>query len=171
MSAIIPASGFLYSPGGDITRVALGRAINKSGEIKDHIERTNFLYSAMNRRAILAKCWIPALRTGTTSATNLPDTSANLATTRTATDIVTFGANITVAVSAFNASSGAAVGATVTLVHTSATNTEQTTSLSALTVSDLLFRVTVSKTDASISYGYLESIRILEKALLVGALP
>lgn len=171
MGAILPANGFLYSPGGDLQRIALGRVIEQSGEIGDHVERVNTLYSAANRRALYSRFWIPALRYGVSSAADMPDVYAVSSVDRDELAIVTYGRNIVVKVSVFNAATSALLGSAQTLTHTGATLTEQTATYTGITVQQVLIRVNLAEDNSAVADGNLHSLRVLEIATTAADLP
>lgn len=171
MPAIIPTNGFLFSPGGDLQRIALGRTIDKADEIGDHVERSNALYSIANRRALYSKVWIPTLERGVVAAVNLPDVFARSSADRDELAIVSYGLNIVVVVSVFNASTSALLGSAQTLTHSGATLTEQTATYTGITVQDVLIRVNVAQDNASLAAGELSSFRALEIATTAADLP
>ena len=160
MAATIPAR-FLLKQGADLTRIALGRTIDKSGEVGDWIERTNYLYSVSNRRAIFGRVWLPLLTTTSASPIALPDYTARVSKTRTTLAVVTVGI--------YNASSGAVLGSAVTLTHPAGSYTQQApATYTGVTVQDVLVRVSVNRNASTAS---LSSVRVLELAVAAADLP
>ena len=168
MAATIPAR-FLLKQGADLTRIALGRTIDKSGEVGDWIERTNYLYSVSNRRAIFGRVWLPLLTTTSASPIALPDYTARVSKTRTTLAVVSYAQDAVVTVGIYNAASGALLGSAVTLTHPAGSYTQQApATYTGVTVQDVLVRVSVNRNASTAS---LSSVRILELAVAAADLP
>jgi len=167
MAATIPAR-FLLKQGADLTRIALGRTIDKSGEVGDWIERTNYLYSVSNRRAIFGRVWLPLLTTTSASPIALPDYTARVSKTRTTLVVVSYAQDAVVTVGIYNASSGALIGSAVTLTHAAGSYTQLKINYTGVTVQGVLVRVSVNRNATTAS---LSSVRILELAIAAVDLP
>jgi len=166
MASVVPGR-YLYSPSSDAARIAVAAIIDKGDEVGDEVERVNFLYATAGRRALLSRVYLPAVYTTSATAIALPDYYARLATTRDEAHVITHASDAVITVG-FYTTGGVLIGSIVTLTHPAGASSDQQTTYTGITSSEVLIRVTLKRITTATSF---EAIRVLEIALLAADLP
>ncbi len=170
MASIVPTY-FQANIAGDGARVAVGKIIDKVDEIKDHVERSNFLYAVGGRRVLADRVFSPGISTSSSTFVDFPYWFCRLADTRYQVGVTTWADDAVIEVGIYNAATGIIIGSATTHTHSSGGASVASTTITLPTVSLVeeilvLFRVKRNTTTATVY-----SVRALELSIGASDLP
>ena len=170
MASIVPTRFEAKIAGGG-AEVAVGKVIDKVDEIKDHVERSNFLYAGGGRRVLAERVFSPGITTTSSSFVSFPSWFARIAETRFEVGVTTFADDAILEVGIYNASTGAIIGTATTHTHAAGGASVASTTITLPTASVVEEILVIFKVKKNVTSATVHSIRALELSLGASSLP
>ena len=170
MASIVPTRFEAKIAGGG-AQVAVGKVIDKADEIKDHVERSNFLYAVAGRRVLAERVFAPGITSTSSSFVSFPNWFARLADTRYEIGVTTFADDAVLELGIYNASTGLIIGTATTHTHPAGGASVASTTITLPTASVVEEILVLFKVKRNVTSATVYSVRALELSLGASDLP